>query len=119
MGELGEELGRLLKVLFVGIWQHLSEKTQHRIEMLGLVVLALGLLNAVRGDLRSNSSGLKGAWRGLKALSVEGWNVVKALCRRLCSPANPEFLPAVILLLLVAFGTWPYNFYILTRIIVC
>jgi ribosomal protein L40E len=28
-------------------------------------------------------------------------------------------LPAIILLLLAAFGSWPYNFYILTRIVVC
>ena len=119
MGELGEELERVLKVLFLGIWKHLSEKTQHRLELLGAVALMLGLLYALRKDLPSNSSVLRAAWRGLMALTVECWNGIKTLCRRLCAPANPEFIPAVILLLLAVFGTWPYNFYILTRIIVC
>lgn len=119
MGELGEELGRVLKVLFLGIWKHLSERTQHRLEVVGAVVLVLGLLNAITEDLRSSSSGLKGAWRRLKALTIKSWNGAKTRCRRLYAPANPEFIPAVILLSLAAFGTWPYNFYILARIIVC
>jgi hypothetical protein len=119
MGELGEELGRVLKVFLINIWKHLSERTQHTFEVVGGVVLVLGLLNAIRDDLRSSSSGLKGAWRGLKALNIEIWKGAKILCRRLCAPANPEFIPAVIILFLAVFGTWPYNFYILARIIVC
>ena len=108
-----------MKVLFLGIWKHLGERTQHRLEVVGAVVLVLGLLNAIREDFRSSSSGLKGAWRGLTALTIESRDGVKTRCRRLCAPVNPEFIPAVILLFLAAFGAWPYNFYILARIIVC
>lgn len=118
MGELGDELRRVLKVLFLGIWKRLSERTQHRLEVVGAVVLVLGLLIAIREDLRNSSSRLKGAWRGLKALTIESWNGAKARCCHLRTLANPEFIPAVIFLFLAAFATWPYNFYILTRIIV-
>lgn len=128
MGELGRELEILLRGIFLSIWRNLGEKTQHRIEVLGAAVLVLGLVNAIRQDLQSKANrqhlqssqaSLRVAGREAGKLVAGGWREIKTLCRPLLTPANPEFLPAVVFLLLAASTTWPYNFYVLTRIVVC
>jgi hypothetical protein len=109
MGELGEELGRVLKVLFLNLWKHLDPNTQHWLEVLAITVGAVGFAVAVAKDLAK-----------IRKSSVVG--AIDAIGRWLLSCVrriNLLFLPAIGLLLLAAFGSWPYNFYILTRIVVC
>ena len=109
MGELGEELGRVLKVLFWNLWKHLDPNTQHWLEVLAIAVGALGFAVAVAKDLaKIRKSSVVGAID-----AIERW--LRGCVRRI----NLLFLPAFGLLLLAAFGSWPYNYYILTRIVLC
>lgn len=123
MGALDEDVGTFLKLLFLNIWKSvwksLSQQAQHRLEILSIVVAVLAIIGVIIRDLQSSQSGLREARRAFKGVVDEGSRGMRTICRRLAAPENPEMIPAVALLLLAAFGTWPYNFYILTRIIVC
>lgn len=123
MGALDEDVGTFLKLLILNIWKsvwkNLGQQTQHRLEILSIVVAVLVFAGMIIRDLQSSQSGLREAWRAFKGVIDEGSRGMRMIWRRLAAPANPEIIPAVALLFLAAFGTWPYNFYILTRIIVC
>ena len=124
MGEIGEELGRVLRVLLLNIWRSLDPKTRHVVFVWAIGIGALGFLVAL-------VQWLKGAKVPAAALARPALQLSPAVAspavprtdgsgffwvRR---PANPLAIPAVLLLLFAALGTWPYNFYILTRIVVC
>jgi hypothetical protein len=122
MGELSEELGRAAKVLLWNLWRSLDPTTQQRIQAVAIPALEVGLAVAL---LLWIASLLVSLLKDLgKAPFGDSMIIAKASAfwSKLPSPRSPTSvaaIPAIILLLFAAFGTWPYNFYVLTRIIVC
>ena len=51
MGELGEELGRVLKVLFLNLWKHLDPNTQVWLAVLAITIGAVSFAVAVVKDV--------------------------------------------------------------------
>jgi hypothetical protein len=122
MGELGEELGRAAKVLLWNLWRSLDPATQQRIQAVVIPALKVGLAVALFLWIASLTVSL------LKDLGQAPFGDSRIIAKtsafwsKLPSPRSPTSvaaIPAIILLLFAAFGTWPYNFYVLTRIIVC
>lgn len=122
MGEIGEELGRLAKIFLSNLWRSLDPSTKQRIEavlfpalkialVLALTFLSFRLITALIRDLAKAPAG----GSAIMAKASAFWRSLSAHRRRI----HAEVIPAVALLFLAAFGAWPYNFYILTRIAVC
>jgi ribosomal protein L40E len=111
MGELEQKLGRVLTVLFVNLWKHLDPNTQHWLEVVAIAVGAVSFTVAVVKDLSRI--------RIRKSSIAEAMAVIVRWLHVIVQRMNLLFVPAIGLLILAAFGAWPYNFYILTRIVVC
>jgi hypothetical protein len=122
MGEIDEELGRAAKVFLWSLWQNLDPATRQRIEAvlfpvlkiavaLAIMFLVVWVMRAIIRDLAKASSGNS----ALVGKLLATWGRLSARRGRI----RPAVIPAVALLLVAVFGTWPYNFYILMRIVVC
>ena len=111
MEEVGGELGRPLKVFLLNLWKSLNATTQHWIEAAVFTMLAVALVAAAIKDLAKAPFHDPSIVRGIWAV----WCWLRAHVSR----ANAMVISAVALLIFASFGSWPYNFYILTRIVVC
>jgi ribosomal protein L40E len=133
MGELKEELANALKVFLWNLWKRLDPATQHGIVVMAITVLAVwGIIAVARflivvlrdlGKVPFNDSVIvretSTLAHGIRYHASETSAAIQRKLLRHPIRINVLILPAIVLLLLAAFGSWPYNFYILTRIVVC
>jgi len=149
MGEIREEIGLFLKVFLVNLWKHLDTSTRQGILVmiittmaaLFLIAVARWMLIEITRDGPSVNPPVAHETSEVTThefkVPVDVSQLPRASSQRFTANMGPVLVamltgiirsvvrlnllivPAILFLLLAAFGSWPYNFYILTRVVVC